>query len=1345
MRKWLTRGVRCYLYVLAFSVILIAILLQSVRVLAPKINMLTPSIEQFLSKEMSAKASIRHLDADWYGLRPHVTVNDLEVVNDKKEILLAVEQADLELDILSSLLNFEWIWKRVVFQQIDLAVKQDIKGQWSIAGFSPESDSETSWDYRSPVDIFKITQRVELANAKIHVTFANKKKWLAEIPVININNSNGFHRLIASADIDGEQVFSLVFEKFDSANKDGIAAAYVKFDKFPIEKVVESFSPVAQKKNNLVDSSLKLRSFSIIDAQVWFDFSRKGSFSYSGNVSLANADNDLSVGGAVRGKRVEHTLSGINKLFTFPLQADFVGAFYDPDDWSVGLRNIFVDGKSKTQKVQLSKRVSNNNLHLALDEVDLKQELNWLQKNFEIPKNLQQILAQISVEGGVKNILAKVDLADWQSWTVSANAVDISTQPSLNIPGFKNVNGYVQFDRMGGLIDLLSDDFHIYPNQIYDKPLLFDHVKSQIAWYLMPQENRFVINSSNIHGSGDFGSASGYFMVDIPWKQGSRDSEFVLQLGLKNSDAEQAQGLIPNRVPKNVRSWLSESVLAGMVDQAGFIYRGGFSGGDNSRTVQLFLDMHDGQLAYSHDWPQLENITSHIYLDNRDVNASVSSATIYDELVNDVSVKWTGASSRLLKLKASGKLSAKSGLYLLNNSWLRSKVGDTFVDWSAKGKLNVDLDLKLPLLDPERSAKQNVSIGFNRNVIKLKEQNLNLQSVKGQLLYSDKKGLSSKHLSLSVFGHQLPITVKQHAGPNVLSGKEGDYLSVRGGSLIEASSLMKWLDNDALSLLSGVIPYEMDLSIPLNKNTDQPNAVLAFQSNLKGVDIDLPEPFGKSKQQLRRFTFTSSIYEHKIHHSVSSGELSNSNRIDAEFNILKDSQFGFLSINQQEQSLKGIPDNTFSIFSSLKTLDIAQWLPLLEQYKLNKSANGDQIKNLRFNTSVDTIRYNDLIIDDVTVVGSYVSGKWNALVKNNMVQGSFFIDDTLSQPMRFDLDYLRLEKEAFKSSDKVESEDVKKLNLDPWQGFDLSLFKPASVTIKELVVSDKPLGYWEFLVQPQEDGVNFTDIKASFSGLSLGGYDLKAGANLFWLKTSSGMMSQFNGSVVGSVDKVFNDWGLPPLLESQSTNIQGKFSWSGSPAYFAIERLKGDVKIKMEEGLFLQRQEQSMVGVLKLFGLFNFDTWARRIRLDFSDIYKKGIVFDEMTGRMIFNEGWIYLQEPLQVKSPSSGFSLAGTINYPKESIDGLLVTTLPVSGNLTFVTALAAGLPAAAGVYLVSKIFKSQVDKASSLTYTVKGGWDDPQVKFYSAPKSKPEKTSEGADDNFQSEDDYNNYGASE
>ncbi|MGB2451100.1 MAG: AsmA-like C-terminal region-containing protein, partial [Porticoccaceae bacterium] len=60
---------------------------------------------------------------------------------------------------------------------------------------------------------------------------------------------------------------------------------------------------------------------------------------------------------------------------------------------------------------------------------------------------------------------------------------------------------------------------------------------------------------------------------------------------------------------------------------------------------------------------------------------------------------------------------------------------------------------------------------------------------------------------------------------------------------------------------------------------------------------------------------------------------------------------------------------------------------------------------------------------------------------------------------------------------------------------------------------------------------------------------------------------------------------------------------------------------------------------------------------------------------------------------------------------DAQLVATLPVATNLPWVVALMGGLPAAAGVYVTSKLVEKQVDRLSSISYKVSGPWDDVEV----------------------------------
>jgi uncharacterized protein YhdP len=65
------------------------------------------------------------------------------------------------------------------------------------------------------------------------------------------------------------------------------------------------------------------------------------------------------------------------------------------------------------------------------------------------------------------------------------------------------------------------------------------------------------------------------------------------------------------------------------------------------------------------------------------------------------------------------------------------------------------------------------------------------------------------------------------------------------------------------------------------------------------------------------------------------------------------------------------------------------------------------------------------------------------------------------------------------------------------------------------------------------------------------------------------------------------------------------------------------------------------------------------------------------------------------------------------EQLDMTMGVTLPLASNLPWIVALAAGLPTAAGVYIISKVLDKQVDQISSAVYKVTGSFTDPQIKF--------------------------------
>ena len=108
----------------------------------------------------------------------------------------------------------------------------------------------------------------------------------------------------------------------------------------------------------------------------------------------------------------------------------------------------------------------------------------------------------------------------------------------------------------------------------------------------------------------------------------------------------------------------------------------------------------------------------------------------------------------------------------------------------------------------------------------------------------------------------------------------------------------------------------------------------------------------------------------------------------------------------------------------------------------------------------------------------------------------------------------------------------------------------------------------------------------------------------------------------------------------------------------------------------------------------------------------KNLSYNSLDGTLHFENGIASLRDPLRMKMPSGRMSMAGDFDLLEEQVDGRLVATLPVATNLPWVVALMGGLPAAAGVYITSKLVEKQVDRLSSISYKISGPWDDIDVE---------------------------------
>jgi len=134
---------------------------------------------------------------------------------------------------------------------------------------------------------------------------------------------------------------------------------------------------------------------------------------------------------------------------------------------------------------------------------------------------------------------------------------------------------------------------------------------------------------------------------------------------------------------------------------------------------------------------------------------------------------------------------------------------------------------------------------------------------------------------------------------------------------------------------------------------------------------------------------------------------------------------------------------------------------------------------------------------------------------------------------------------------------------------------------------------------------------------------------------------------------------------------------------------------------------------LRVFGLLNFNSIGRRLRLDFSDLFDKGLAYDRVKGLLVASSGVYVTREPITVTGPSSNFELDGTLDMVSDRVDADLQVSLPVTNNLPL-AALIVGAPAVGGaLFLVDRLIGDRVSRFASVHYRVEGPWKEPRITF--------------------------------
>ncbi len=1291
-----------------FAVVLIstAVVVQCGRMLAPMVSEHKDDIGDYLSSRLGLEVSFGKLTFEWGSLRPELNFSDLKIIAAGEKTVLAVNAAEVEIDILGSLLARDLrIWQ-IGMDGVELNLAENDDGSWMLEGIelspkddTPSKDNDVSAAINNMLGMLLIGRQINFKNVLINFYQREDGLHQLELTSLLLQNDDEFHRLNTSFnDGEGHKLIDFIFEGFGDPRQVSTftGQGYLKVDSFPLHEHLALFLKDFMAKEELAGA--------LLSSELWLSSSAENRLSVLGNL---NVYRDASTP-----ERTE-----ANKQRLQSISTNLTGRWQIDQGWRLDLQKTALTwlNNSTETDISISSDVHSGSLNLYVEDLALDSWAAVLKAEARLPDSIKDLVAALDPKGSVQNLDVLLPNKSPKDFVVKANLVDVSIDPWHGVPGVKHLNGYVESTSAIGFVDIDSaNHFEVFFPSVYKKPIVTDLIRGQVKWSVNKEANQIFVNSGLLELSGDVGSVKGYFSLDSPLEANSRPAELILQLGLIGSDVLQHKVLVPYTLSENLLSWLDQALLGGDVPEAGFVLRNYWTKGQPIVTsTQLSIDVEAGDLKFDPQWPELNDFSAFVSLDDKDLSGVVDHARLLGSNVKQVEILLKGDNPQgdgsLLLIEGDVVGRAEDGLALLVDTPLRKTFGSTFDAWRLSGALNSHVNLAIPLAAGEPGAAQDIKVSLRNAQLNMDDLNLEFKAITGALTFRSDTGLRASGLAATLWGEPLQARVDSAV-------VDDGFRTVIGfDTQVEMRDVADWLSRPEVRFAEGKAPFTGSMILPAPADKKDYSALLTFNSDLEGVVVDLPEPYGKASDAASVLNV-----EARIKGGQQSYTIAYKNLIQVQLEqangqlraglgrILKASQPNLMAMDAEN-----LPDTGLLIDGELAIADVDAWLDTIQRYggfsgEYTTESEGDTDSfPLNLSLSVDQLGWGDLAFDGVELGGEAIEDGWAINVHHPVVGGTVYWYE--KRPLTLDLDYFYWPTGESDNPDEPITEE------DPLAGLDPRDLIAMDVKIEDVRIGDLNLGRWSFSVNPEVSGIEVTELQADILGAKLGAKpEQQAGAKFSWVRTENGDRSHFDGMVYSTdLVSVWENFGQPKLLEAENTRLISDVAWHGSPAMVSLSGLQGQVILDVDKGRFFKVTGQASSALLRLLGLFNFDSWARRLQLDFSDVYKTGMSFDSINGKLDFAEGKLFITEPVVVDTLSASLQMGGQINLRKETLDTTMVATLPVSSNAAVIAALAGGLPVALGVYAVSKIFKTQVDNVGSASYEMKGSWTDPEVKF--------------------------------
>nr|WP_282450528.1 YhdP family protein [Vibrio sp. 1CM24A] len=1276
---------RACLWLVVTLLVTLAIAVTTLRVALPNLNKYQSEIELWVNQHSGFDFSIQDVGGFWRNTHPSIALQGVKAsLPNAEDVSFSVERVEVEFDLIQSVVQMRPVVADLVMNQMYLDIRSiDLfAGQ---NGKDEPKDPGSSKRVIQELDNLLLKTLVDVTakdSTLLYRTISDEERQL-DIETLKWQNSGKHHLAEGVVSIKDANLNSLsVSANFIDGGSltDMTGEFYVSADSISVKPWLTRYM---QAESGIETGTVSLNS--------WLTL--RNSKPVSAYVEVLPSELTWNEDG-------EHDLmleSGVFKLSP------------TDDGWQVNGHSLNLrTDDTPWPELDVAFKWNQGPWQLNVSELDIAT-ITPLIKLLPDSEQSTKMINVLAPGGSVSDIRVSMD-SGIDSLRYSASFSDLAIEQWELVPGFSQVSGSVFGSASEAKASLhVIDDVFPY-GDVFQAPLNIKQGQVDIVW--QQDENGWKLWSDKITAATPDLQVLGAFRLDFP-KDASPYLSFYGEADAYNV-GETWRYLPTLALGQDLTDYLSTAIQAGKADTVKLLWHGDLSQypyTNHDGIFQVWVGLEDAKFSFDTAWPLITDLQLDLLFENDAMHLDSRSAQLMDVTADRITgrIPYLGEGGHI-EIEAKATASGNAVRDYMTSSPLVGSVGAALTALQVSGDVSSEFQLNIPF-DSEKEARAWGYADLSGNHVEIEAPPMVLENTTGRIEF-DNDVVTANGLAADLLNQSISLDFK---GLNDGPGYAVD-IDVLGDW--DVKPLEPYIGEQWLSRLSGHAQWQSQIDIQLNDIgfTYQ----LDLQSDLKYLASDYPYPLEKKSLESGSARLQASGNQETITARL---QLPNT-KYQAEIDITGDvPELTATNLVLGRGGYKISPVVGHHALIRTDKFNADDWLSVVMEPVKPSTAVLSQMNTPTIPApSRITFESKELILggiswNDVDFSARKNKQAWQMEVSSQELEGDINYLPPYDLTVSLDRLHLFVPEWSDKNNQDQQLLQRKEQAAPLISKLDRKIHDAMpnlTLTLNDFWLQGYKVGKVDVEMTRNEDRIEWNKIQVRSGGN-------KADVSGWWELQGDKSHSSLTVDVEGENNsELMERFGITSGIQKAPFALEGQLNWDGSPWGIKMDTLDGNVKTKFGKGII-----SDVSGAARLLGLFSLDSIIRKMQLDFSDVFDKGMAFNSITGTGEIQNG-IFLTNDLNMDAVAGEMKIKGIANLNTRQVDAEVNFTPDITSGIPVLTAFAVTPQTALYVLAVTTVISPVVEVFTQVNYSVKGPLDSPTVSELSRSSGEfqlPEK----------------------